>query len=62
MIQRRQKDMVQEENSGGKKDLSAYMSDAFLLLWQEVTYSAANTAQSLFSPRRRGNFSLSFIL
>ena len=29
------------------------------LLWQEVTYLAANTAHSLFSPRMRGLFSLS---
>ena len=30
-----------------------------LFLWQEVTYLAANTAHSFFSPRMRGHFSLS---
>ncbi len=40
------------------KWLPAYMSDVFLLLWQEVTYLAANTAQCLLPPRRRRQFSL----
>lgn len=34
--------------AGGQvyKCLSAYMSSVFLLLWQEVTYLAVNTARS----------------